>query len=105
MGKIIDINSSKMPEKSKKINIKSALLDYEIKTWKHKSQKRWNSFMYRFTMFWAYLCVVLIIFYCTGLISIPVTHFVSLLSVPFIPLIILRVAIFRYLFNKAPDEK
>lgn len=66
----------------------------------NKSRKRWDDFIYDFTTFWSYTCVILIIFYCFEYIKIPIENFVTLLTAPFVPFIILRIIMFKYLFNK-----
>ena len=104
MAKVMPLNKNNSHPESDVLKIikdENAQEDLNRKKWDNKISKRWNMFIFLFTISRAIISVVLIIVYVFKGITVPVVEFIGVLTTPFIPFTINRFIIFLSLFRKS----
>lgn len=99
MGKIIPLNKVNNIAKSedlKTINIKTAILDFEIKNWKFENQKWWSNYTRVLTVVLDIVSFILLILFAFEIIHLPIIELVFTFG---FRLVLNRRIILQYLFN------
>ena len=100
MGKIIELNNNNNLPVSKDlqaINIKTAILDFNIKNWKDEHQKWWCNYTRALTVVLDIVSIIFIILFAFDLTHLPIVELVFTLG---FRLALNRRIILQYLFNK-----
>lgn len=100
MGKIIPLNKDNNIPKSEAIkanSIKSTILDFEIRTWKHEQQKWWGNYTRILTVILDIVSIIFVVLFAFDLIHLPIIELVFTLG---FRLVLNRRIILQYLFNK-----